>query len=304
MKRFLTTSASLTAMMSSVIAADLPARKEPIAVSMSSSIWTGLYAGLNAGGAWSNSSSTSVTTYPGFINYPNLSVSGTTYAPAAAWMASRTLASGYSGFIGGGQIGYNWQANQSAAIGAEADIQGIAGSGSRTGAYQLAPRANIGERIGDKVFGLISTSRNISYLGTIRGKIGYLVIPNLLVYATGGLAYGGVASNISISGAALPATGGSPFATNGSYSETRTGWTVGGGAEWMFLKDWSAKTEYLYYDLGNLSYVPSPMVSLKANGAVNFVNWSRVQTRFNGNLVRIGINYHFNLDSIPVMAKF
>jgi outer membrane immunogenic protein len=303
MKRFFTTSVSLAAMMSSVTAADLPARKEPIADSISSSIWTGLYAGLNAGGAWSNSSSTSVATYPGFIN-PNLTVSGKTYAPAAAWMASRTLASGYSGFIGGGQIGYNWQANQSAVIGAEADIQGIAGSGSRTGAYQLAPRANIGDRIGDNVFGLISTSRNISYLGTIRGKIGYLVTPNLLVYATGGLAFGGVASNISISGAALPATGGSPFTTSGSYSETRTGWTVGGGAEWMFLKDWSVKTEYLYYDVGNLSYVPGPMVSFRANGAVNFVNWSSVQTRFNGNLVRIGVNYHFNLDSIPLMAKF
>lgn len=298
MKRFLATAAWLTAMMSLAIAADLPSQKEPTAAPMSSPIWTGLYAGLNAGGAWSNSSSTSTTTYPGFIN-PNLTVSGKTYSPAAAWIASRTLATGYSGFIGGGQIGYNWQVHQSAVVGAEADIQGIAGSGFRTGTYQLAPRANTG----DNVFGMVSTSRNISYLGTIRGKIGYLVIPKLLVYGTGGLAYGGVASNISISGAALPATGGSPFTTNGSYSENRTGWTVGGGAEWMFLKDWSAKAEYLYYDLGNLSYVPSPMVSLRANGAVNFVNWSRVQTRFNGNVARIGINYHFTLDSIPVMAK-
>jgi outer membrane immunogenic protein len=95
-------------------------------------------------------------------------------------MASGTLASGYSGFIGGGQIGYNWRFYQSLVVGAEADIQGIAGSGSPTGAYQIAPRANVDDQIGYTVFGIISTSRNISYLGTIRGKIGYLAAPNFL----------------------------------------------------------------------------------------------------------------------------
>lgn len=302
MKKLAISAMSLTAFTVSAFAADLPSRKETITAPAPQSTWTGLYAGLNAGGSWSNNSSTSVTSYPGFINYPALSANGASYAPAAAWMASHTLSSGYSGFIGGAQIGYNWEAYLKVVVGGEADIQGIAGSGSRTELYQVVPRATPNRN----VFGLVSTSRNVSYLGTIRGKIGFLIIPELLVYGTGGLAYGGVSSNTSISGAQLPNSGSTAFYSNGSSSESRTGWTVGGGAEWMLLKDWSAKAEYIYYDLGNLSYVPSPSVSFSGSGTgvVNFINWTRAQTRFNGSVARIGINYHFNLASIPLMAKF
>lgn len=282
----------------SVFAADFSSIKSaPVATPAPS--WTGFYAGLNAGGSWSNSSATSVSTYSGYNNYRPNQI-GYTYSPAAAWMASRALSSGYAGFIGGGQFGYQWQAYQNIVIGTEADIQGIAGSGSRSENYNLTPRA----KPDLYVFGLVSTSRNISYLGTVRGKVGYLINPELYVYGTGGLAYGGVSSSISFSGAPFPPTGASPFFSNGNYSESRSGWAVGGGAEWLFVKDLSAKIEYLYYDLGNVSYSPNPSIAFKESGDVSFVNWSNVQTRFNGNVLRLGINYHFTWGSAPVVAKF
>jgi len=264
-------------------------------------MWTGFYAGLSAGGTWTNSSSTSVNTSSVFINYPNLSNTGITYSPAAAWLTSQQIGSGYADFIGGGQVGYNLQVYQKIIIGMETDIQGIAGSGKQSQAYQIVPRA----APDSYVFGLVSTSRNLSYLGTLRGKVGYLIFPNLFVYGTGGFAYGGVSSSIFMTGAALPYTGASPFFSYGSTSLSRTGWAAGGGAEWMFVRDWSVKVEYLYYDLANLSYNPSPSISYKSSGPVNFMNLSSAHTHFSGNIVRLGVNYHFDFGkSAPVVAKF
>ena len=81
-------------------------------------------------------------------------------------------------------------------------------------------------------------SKSVDYLGTVRGRIGFLFATTLLVYATGGLAYGSVKSSTSQFQGFVPPL---PFAITqawgaaGSYSDTRTGWTVGGGLEWMFL---------------------------------------------------------------------
>ena len=67
----------------------------------------------------------------------------------------------------------------------------------------------------------------------MRGRVGYLITPTLLIYGTGGFAYGQV----------------SAF----GFNTTPTGWTAGGGVEWMFAPHWSAKAEYLYVDLSNMS---------------------------------------------------
>ena len=137
------------------------------------------------------------------------------------------------------------------------------------------------------------------------GRIGYLIIPNLLIYARGGLAYGGVSSNLSLSGAQPPNTKSISLFSYGCYSESRPAWTVGGGAKWMFMKYWSAKVEYLYYDLGSLTYRTNPGITyLNNRNRVNFLNWSGIQTHFKGNVVRFGVNYHFNLAAIPIAAIF
>ena len=74
----------------------------------------------------------------------------------------------------------------------------------------------------------------------------------------------------------------------------------------MFLPNWSAKVEYLYYDLGSVGYQLAPMAQTGNFGTLlETISASRTSTRLNGNVVRAGINYHLNWGAPgPVFAKF
>jgi outer membrane immunogenic protein len=89
----------------------------------------------------------------------------------------------------------------------------------------------------------------------------------------------------------------------GSFSDTRVGWTVGGGLEWLFLPNWSAKVEYLYYDLGSVStnFLLPQHDNASGNNALSV---GQTTTRFDGHIVRAGVNYHFNWGAAPVVAKY
>jgi outer membrane immunogenic protein len=134
--------------------------------------------------------------------------------------------------------------------------------------------------------------------------VGVTPTANLMIYSTGGLAYGGVRSNSQTNFGGTDANL-IPGATSGSFSDTRFGWTVGGGFEWMFASNWTAKLEYLYYDLGSVSYptgatVVDPSLAGTLPGAQETVA-TRTSTRFEGNIVRVGLNYKFGG---PVVAKY
>jgi outer membrane immunogenic protein len=168
--------------------------------------WTGLYLGANVGGAWANGDATySQAGFGGFSG-----------------------SSEKSSVIGGGQIGYNWQAGQ-LVVGIEADIAG----------------QNLGESLaatnGITIASLESKSR---WVGTVRPRVGYAT-GNALLYITGGLAYGSVKHNYSetIGGASR----------SFSESDTRAGWTLGGGIEWALNRNWTIGAEYLHIDLGSTS---------------------------------------------------
>ena len=231
-----------------------------------------------------------------------------TITAAAAFSASGILPTSTSGFIGGGQIGYNWQFYNSFVAGVEADIQGVAASNSRGSAVGAAPLAGI---IADFSYVSVPTAtRSLDYLGTVRGRLGWLFTPTLLVYGTGGLAYGGVTANASYFTSVVGPIpiGIDPSFGAASFSDTRVGWTAGAGLEWMFWPNWSAKVEYLYYDLGRVTYSPSRL-SMHPASACGAITGSRlvsqVSTRFNGNIVRAGVNYHFNWGApAPVVAKY
>ena len=116
------------------------------------------------------------------------------------------------------------------------------------------------------------------------------VTPQVLLYATGGLAYGSIKTSGTLSGfnpnaAVLTAVG--------SNSDTRVGRTVGAGIEGMITRNWSAKLEYLYMDLGRTN----TRFTLPAGGFVA----ANVSSRFTDNIVRVGLNYHF---AGPVVAKY
>jgi outer membrane immunogenic protein len=278
-------------------AADMPLKEAPLPPAAVLS-WTGFYAGLNAGGTWG--SNNSVNTVSSLL--ADLAPGPSSYGASSALGATGSVpVGGNAGFIGGGQIGFNWQFDPRWVAGFEADIQGVANHNSNGGlATAVGPISLFGNP--DTVRTQINSRGRLDYLGTVRGRLGVLVTPTLLAYGTGGLAYGGVKASTSISqsnndctftpGACIQGAA----ATAGAVSSTLAGWTAGGGLESMFGQHWSAKVEYMYYDLGSVTFGDGALVT--SNGTFPpaggpAVVTSQSTTHFKGNIVRVGANYHF-----------
>jgi outer membrane immunogenic protein len=266
-------------------AADLPSVKGPPPVYVPPPpMWTGFYIGLNVGGTWTQNNAVNVVSAP--LAVPPVD-------QLAALATAPVPLGNTGGFIGGGQIGYNLQFAGNFVAGIEADIQGVTGSGGAgnvvTSGFIAAP-----------VITSLSATRSVDYLGTVRGRIGWLFTPTLLAYGTGGLAYGDASASTLI-------FQGSPgiytAIANSGFTDTRVGWTAGGGLEWMFASNWSAKIEYLYYDLGSVTH-SGILVPVVPPPPVGYVS-SQSFARFNGHIVRAGLNYHFNLFApAPVVASY
>jgi outer membrane immunogenic protein len=292
---------------SAALAADLPSRAPPPVYLPPPPIfsWTGLYVGINAGYTWSNSNTVDTDGAPIFAN-PAFPLGASSIAAALAIVGTTDQSVSSNGFIGGGQIGYNFQFANSWVVGLEADIQGIAGTNKSAtiGAFTGVPNFPA-----ESYTSTATVSKRTDYLGTVRGRLGFLVTPTLLAYGTGGLAYGGVNASTSFAAAESlgPAVYPPVFATS-SFSNTRVGWTAGGGLEWLFAPNWSLKVEYLYYDLGTVSsnLILTQINNTAAGGPAPWgVAAVRSSTRFNGNIVRAGLNYHFNLwGPAPIVAKY
>jgi len=251
--------------------------------------WEGWYVGVNAGyvdGATRMDSDGAViatSTSPGT-------------APAMAAAATGTLSTGNGGFIGGAQAGYNFMLSPTFLAGFEFDIQASSLRGSASGANAVPVATVFGPGTGLFTAG-ITASRGLDYIGTVRGRLGAAITPSLLLYLTGGLAYGGVKSSTSIT-QTTAIVGVPTVSTAGSFSANRAGYAVGAGGEWMFLGKWSIKGEYLYYDLGSAYYgtggygVDEGPSNLPGFGVAGIGTSTRV--RFDGNIARIGLNYHLN----------
>ena len=248
-------------------AADLPARtytKAPPPPPAYS--WTGCYLGGNVGWGWGNE-----TGDRGALNAGNATLNAGIGVPVS-------LGTGSSGAIGGAQIGCNYQTG-AFVFGVETDIQGSGIGGSST---VLSP--SIG---GSDPTTATGTGR-LDWFGTARGRIGFTPMNDLLLYGTGGLAYGGVRNSASL---VLTPIGDGNYA--GATSQTNVGWTAGVGAEYAFGGNWSVKLEYLYLDLG------STLVQMTDPGRPNtFIDYG---FRHRDNIVRAGLNYHFGG---PVVAKY
>jgi outer membrane immunogenic protein len=297
MKKLATAIATIALIGTPALAADMavkaPAPSAPAPIS-----WTGWYGGFNFGGTWSDSSiNTSATnlqnTPPGFVN-------GLAAATASAQGATVSSGNrGNNGPIGGAQIGYNWQFYTNWVAGFEADIQGVGNARSQAfaGTTLFNPALSTPECIAAAC--AISTNMTLSsevdWLGTVRGRLGWLAWPSLLVYGTGGLAYGEVKAHTTINQAQVVPLGSvvSNFGASSSISQIRTGWTAGGGFELMLAQNWSAKIEYLYYDLGT-GTSNALLVDPSTTPIPFFTNNVQTTTHFNGNIVRVGLNYQFH----------
>lgn len=242
-------------------AADL-AVKAPLAPAVVPFSWTGFYAGVNIGGHWDNDRITEAGDTVGLVPL------GVNVAALNAALAT-TLHP--SGFIGGGQVGYNWQTGMFV-FGIEGDAQGMTGTASRT--VTAFPGALVAA--GD----FANNSSNATFLATLRGRLGVTVLDRGLVYVTGGGAWGTVKTTDTF------ASGGGATLQTTSNSTSKGGWTVGGGFEYAFANRWSFKAEYLYVDLGNFNTtIPSSPIFLNTGFLVNH--------HYTENIARVGVNYRF-----------
>ncbi len=314
MKKLLLSTAVLALTANAALAADLPTRKAP-AFAPPPPMWTGFYAGLNAGynfGTNSNVKSYAVGSDVWAGNYTGSDGNnGKIVAPLSVANTAGPALSGnnpmnMTGFIGGGQIGYNYQFGSNIVIGLEADIQGSGYRGTSQGTGASSAAVTVTDFFGAAVdasnnsVGRTTVNAGSDWLGTVRGRLGYLVTPSLLAYATGGLTYGGIYANVGqVAFSSLGLTNGSTanytFAGGRSSSQNSVGWNVGGGFEWMFLPNWSLKGEGIYWNLGNLN-IPSAALAAAPNAPLEpLATIGNVRVNYQGVIARAGINYHFNL---------
>ena len=221
--------------------------------------WTGFYVGVSGG-------------YGG--DRADAVVNLASALPAAA--SSTQTQNHSSGFLAGGQLGYNRQLSNHVVVGLETDAQwsGITASHQASSGPALTDIGN-----------------GLDWFGTTRARLGW-ASGSTLTYVTGGVAYGEVsARGLQISGGLF----------SGSATQTKAGWTIGGGVEYALSKNLSLKAEYLYVDFGGVSgsaygVAPPPVQPFVGSFSTG---------HFGANVTRIGLNWRFcGQPAAPVMVKY
>jgi outer membrane immunogenic protein len=260
MKNIILTAAAVLALATSASAADLPRKSVAPVIVAPAFTWTGFYIGGHVGGilgsnanftrAYAGANAAAVQG-PGF-NAPTL-----------------TKYNGDNGTLFGGQVGYNYQLSSALVVGVEVD-------------YSITDykQSNYKNGSGASFFNNF-TDRSMDWFGTARARIGYLVAPSFMVYATGGVAMGKTMFRDIVG---YPVGG--VTLTGAESSKNKTGYTFGAGVEYAITNNWTVKGEYLYYDLGtttlfNPGFGPGFPVSYTT------------RTTHVGNIGKIGVNYKF-----------
>ena len=257
------------------LAADMPVKARPMPAVVAMYDWSGIYIGGNVGYSWGRSE-TDVSYFTSPAGVPIT-------PPAGSLTSART---NLDGWLAGGQIGANWQFGQWL-VGVEADAQW---SGQRGSSNFLCAATLIG---GACLPGLtflpagvtgtaLGLSQDLEWFGTARLRFGWLPTQTVLLYATGGLAFGevettGILASFTPNGVATAAVG--------TVSETKFGWTVGAGIEAVISGPWTAKLEYLYMDLGSFdgSFVTTTTPGIRAAFSSDITD----------HILRVGLNYRF-----------
>jgi outer membrane immunogenic protein len=259
------------------MAADMPLKAPEPAMPC---VWCGFYAGGNVGYGFGTTRATGNTFYTGNLG-------GSTQGTTGLW----TLSDNLTGVLGGGQVGYNFQINPTTIVGFELDVQaaGLASAGN-----VAIPLTVLGANGLQSHSGFASTSERLDWFGTLRGRLGGTPFnPDVMLYATGGIAVGHVKGALSYS-EFFPSNGGLVVGA-GEFNAIRLGWTAGAGIEWapIMFRGWSLKAEYLYTELGGIdAKVP---VNTLAAGPANPPTFIASQSSLNRfSIVRVGVNYHFN----------
>ena len=287
-------------------AADMALKAPPPAAPSVS--WTGFYVGGNVGYRWSDPRTDAAATGTGPA--PNFGLGFGTFPFNFAFTDAKTVR--LKGAIGGGQIGYDYQFARKWVLGLEADFQGSNQRASNSFVDQIATPVCVSAAIppptcvGTIPFSTTAATgyeAKIGWFGTVRGRAGILLTDQILLYGTGGLAYGRVevSGTTSTASTAIFGIGGpvafTPMSAAFNAAKTNVGYTVGGGVEGKFFSwlpaNWSWKLEYIHLDLGSLNDsapvggIFTLVFPLPVSGTI------AMHTRFNENIVRVGLNYKF-----------
>ena len=262
MFRSLMASAAAFFLSGAALAADLPMSEPPMEDTMAPAAafsWTGFYIGLNAGFQ---------TTVDGIVHNTGTDTGpgglGTALAVGAI---PTTVDLGDNGFTGGGQLGVNRQMG-SVVFGLEGDFQWMDQGDSATFATTVLTPLTSRFR------------RDLEWLATVRGRVGFAPAERLLIYGTGGLAFGETSiENRAVAPAAFP-----PLNTSKTSSGVDLGWVAGAGGEFAVSDHLSIKGEALYYDLGNRSTT----INYNYPG---FTSSLTSKTLFDGVIARVGANW-------------
>ena len=256
MKTFLLGSAALACLLGgSAVAADLPVKAPPkIPAAIPVYDWTGFYLGGHCGGAWGRARTSNLTVPEGGFDSDFL----VSY--------DRTPAGG----LCGGQLGYNWQA-ANWVFGLEGDLGYL---GLKKESILSSP-----DRVNGDSGDFVSVKYD-SWYATATGRLGYSW-NQWLLYVKGGAAWAHIRNS------AADVDNGTEIDPSDfvQISKTRTGWALGGGLEYLFAPQWSAKLEYLYLDFGahTVSHFDT---------AFDVVDQFELRNRVH--TVKLGLNYHFN----------
>jgi outer membrane immunogenic protein len=210
----------------SALAADMPAKALPAVPS-----WSGFYAGMSVGARWAANDWQTRDISPSFVGVfvPTAGTGGAIDSVAARF---------------GGYLGYNAKISTSWVAGIEGDF----GWADNKKTANPIP-GTVGLFFGTPLLGLPSGSVRETWDGSLRGRLGYLVAPTVLVYGTGGVAWQRLELNANCT--VVPGNAfcfGNPH--NDTFASTRVGWTVGGGVEHMIGGRWLVRADYRYADFG------------------------------------------------------
>jgi outer membrane immunogenic protein len=215
--------------------------------------WTGFYIGGNLGGAWAHHNFND-NLFPN-LNFDNGTSNGV--------------------FIGGGQLGVNWQINQFV-LGVEGTFDWASTNNNNNGVGVIIPGTG----------NVVRITSNDTWISSLAARLGWAVDRALFYFKGGGGWIGNNGFTIT------DVNTGASFSTSGNNNVS--GWLFGGGLEWAFTDNWSLKVEYDYLGLGNRSFtVVSPVFPNLVNHTFTTSGSNNVQ------MVTVGLNYRFNWGGYP-----
>jgi outer membrane immunogenic protein len=295
-KKFLLAGVVFGALALPAAAADMPIKALPPAPI---DIWTGGYVGANVGYDWGSDYVESVGS-PGQCTaaVPGCTLGPNGYSQLSAQAATFQTSVTHNGIIYGGQAGHNWLLHNifstwDGVLGVEVDFQGKSDSHSST-ISTTAPSAFFPAQ---PVSQTATLNERLTTLGTVRGRAGVLWGPNTLIYATAGVAWASAQAtatlNQNVPFVGAPPANIGPYSAGGSINQEVFGPVVGGGIEWKWTANLSIKAEYLYADLGGISFNTNALINpvFGTGGTSLSVATANVQTHIHDNIARVGVNY-------------